>query len=106
MISLASKSSLKSIAGKPNGMRSLYRFRMIKMYKGEVLSKLPIMQHFLFGKMLPFDCPPDELGGISPGKEEVYAFGMEAPTCCGMRIPSKFGSALEENTRMRPMPFD
>jgi serine/threonine-protein phosphatase 2A activator len=87
---------------------------MQKMFRGEVLSKLPIMQHMLFGRALAFRAlsgrsEGDETGAerAIAGKEEVYAFGMETPTCCGMRIPSKFGSGLEDARRgTRPIPFD
>lgn len=99
---------------------------MIKMYLAEVLGKLPVVQHFLFGSILPYpgELPPqpesaeqDEhwghahnhrgLGG--PGQTEV-GWG----DCCGIPVPSAFGAAAEEkNDRMRlqgpairPVPFD
>ncbi|CAI2189807.1 11024_t:CDS:2, partial [Funneliformis geosporum] len=54
---------------------------MIKMYKGEVLGKLPIMQHFMFGKF---------------------------PDCCGIKIPSAVGASqinMKEG-KFRRLPFD
>jgi serine/threonine-protein phosphatase 2A activator len=99
---------------------------MVKMYLAEVLGKLPVVQHFLFGSILPFPggLPPQskndeqdahfghghshgELGG--PGHDGVGWGG-----CCGIPVPSAFGAAAEsKNDRMRlqgpairPVPFD
>ncbi|KAJ3218645.1 Serine/threonine-protein phosphatase 2A activator 2 [Dinochytrium kinnereticum] len=68
---------------------------MIKMFRGEVLGKLPIMQHFLFGSLLPFEASgplPSEHDEIS----HVHAFGQMHPECCGIRIPSSIAAAQGE----------
>lgn len=100
---------------------------MIKMYIAEVLGKLPVIQHFLFGSVLPYEGPAPpvsdgedihrghahthrELGGV--GQREV-GWG----DCCGIPVPSIFGAAKAEGQKhaeivklsgpgIRPVPFD
>lgn len=99
---------------------------MIKMYLAEVLGKLPVIQHFLFGSILPYDGPTTpvsheksddahwghvhantDLGGA--GQREV-GWG----DCCGIPVPSAFGAAAvaqQPGVRLggpavRPVPFD
>ncbi|KXS17501.1 Phosphotyrosyl phosphatase activator [Gonapodya prolifera JEL478] len=71
---------------------------MVKMYRAEVLGKLPIMQHFLFGSILSFKGS----GGrpeldVADEHFHVYALGQQAPVCCGMRIPSSIAGASARN---------
>ncbi|KIJ25909.1 hypothetical protein M422DRAFT_77038 [Sphaerobolus stellatus SS14] len=87
---------------------------MQKMYLAEVLGKLPVIQHFLFGSLLPYPAdlsPPSEhehdhendphyghnhakeLGGA--GQREV-GWG----DCCGIPVPSAFGAAVAEGKKI------
>ncbi|KAJ3261967.1 Serine/threonine-protein phosphatase 2A activator 2 [Boothiomyces macroporosus] len=74
---------------------------MFKMYKAEVLNKLPIMQHFLFGSIIQFKGSAD---GTEVEMEHVHAFGQEHPLCCSIRIPSSI-AAVQGELR-KPIPFD
>ena len=99
------------------------------MYQAEVLGKLPVVQHFLFGSILPYDGPETPKGDSSiddahrghahahPGQKEV-GWG----DCCGIPVPSVFAAARAELEKqkdpagqklsglgkagIRPVPFD
>ncbi|GAK65369.1 phosphotyrosyl phosphatase activator [Moesziomyces antarcticus] len=86
---------------------------MIKMYRAEVLKKLPIAQHIFFGSLLRFpeaapgeieedDVEEDAHGHIHPaghahGTGEGQAAGWG--DCCGIPIPSAFAAAEEEKKK-------
>lgn len=95
---------------------------MIKMYLAEVLGKLPVVQHFLFGTILPFtgdriqhegDGNPDD-----PHHGHAHAGGSGGPgqaagwgDCCGIPVPSAFAAAAAagktlQGPGIRPVPFD
>ena len=98
------------------------------MYHAEVLGKLPVMQHFLFGSLLPWDGPlpaPTEIDPNDPHWGHAHAHGTGAAgqrevgwgDCCGIPVPSVFAAAQAEREErqtgaklggpgIRPVPFD
>lgn len=93
---------------------------MKRMFVKEVLGKLPIMQHFLFGGLIP---AAEGMGKRSAEEEEAQAarmkhvreHGHEADywgDCCGIKVPSTIAAGEEMRKRMgaagglRPIPFD
>lgn len=100
---------------------------MRKMFVAEVLGKLPVMQHFLFGSLIP------AVEGMSTEEESGYAMEGEPDEegnfvvvkdgmrhkhnpnswgdCCGIKVPSSVGAMQEMKKRMggeglRRVPFD
>ncbi|ORX43726.1 Phosphotyrosyl phosphatase activator [Hesseltinella vesiculosa] len=84
---------------------------MIKMYKAEVMSKLPIMQHFLFGTLIHFEggsARAEDMHGDCGHvhiQENVFALGQEHPDCCGIPVPSAIAANASSNSPRR-IPFD
>ncbi|KAL2877731.1 Serine/threonine-protein phosphatase 2A activator 2 [Colletotrichum sp. CLE4] len=99
---------------------------MRRMFVAEVLRKLPVMQHFLFGSLIPavdgmsteqdFELGDEEneeeSGEIDPGnvskhKHQHVGWG----DCCGIKVPSSVAAAQEMRKRgardnLRRIPFD
>ncbi|KAG5635083.1 hypothetical protein H0H81_012494 [Sphagnurus paluster] len=101
---------------------------MIKMYLAEVLNKLPVVQHFLFGSILPYDgplVPTSEVDRDDAHRGHAHALpgagerkDMGWGDCCGIPVPSAFAAAKAEQDKqknprlrlggpgIRPVPFD
>lgn len=99
---------------------------MLKMYRAEVLGKLPVIQHFLFGSLLPWDGPlppprsdadADDPCGHGHAHGDTGAAGQREVgwgDCCGIPVPSVFGAAAAEKQKglnlagpnIKPVPFD
>ncbi|KAK4160946.1 rotamase PTPA-2 [Cladorrhinum sp. PSN259] len=108
---------------------------MRKMFVSEVLKKLPVMQHFLFGSLIPAaegmsemaprqnaddENEDEELEGDievfddTEGKRHVHQQSVGWGDCCGIKVPSSLAAAEEMRKRggpgggqtLRRIPFD
>lgn len=76
---------------------------MFKMYEAEVLGKLPVMQHFLFGSMLT---PHPDMTRDQSSAQEVHIHDAWGD-CCGIKVPSAIAASdLNHSHSLRPVPFD
>lgn len=96
---------------------------MRRMFVKEVLGKLPIMQHFLFGSLIPAaEGMSDQRGSglVAERDQEEDREGMTDHKhvqndawgdCCGIKIPSTVAAAQEARKHgggdeLRRIPFD
>ena len=105
-------SSAKNWAKVEAGMR--------RMFLAEVLGKLPVAQHFLFGSLIPAaeGMGEETVGEEDVGEVEVTVDGMKHVhganswgDCCGIKVPSAVGAREEARKRgedggLRRLPFD
>ncbi|CED83518.1 Phosphotyrosyl phosphatase activator [Phaffia rhodozyma] len=88
---------------------------MIKMFTAEVLGRLPVMQHFLFGSLLPM---PEGMDDVTEGDVVDHGDHKHVRTvgdikaegfgdCCGILVPSAFAAGMEErkNERLGSLAF-
>ncbi len=100
---------------------------MRRMFVKEVLGKLPVMQHFLFGTLVPAEAgmSREEEAGVASESEEKEGGELMVGEdgvrhvhrddawgeCCGIKIPSTVAAAQEAKKRgegngLRRVPFD
>lgn len=95
---------------------------MRRMFVAEVLGKLPVMQHFLFGSLIPAEADMSEEDETSRGDDAAGEQGDEDHAghghnstgwgdCCGIKVPSSIAAAQEMKKRglgdgLRRIPFD
>lgn len=99
---------------------------MRRMFVAEVLRKLPVMQHFLFGSLVPAvdgmseqdtSGVPDEEDDDEGGEVQVFQEGGVRHVhqqngwgeCCGIKVPSGLAAGIEARKRgetLRRIPFD
>lgn len=113
-------SSAKSWSKVEGGMR--------RMFVAEVLHKLPVMQHFLFGSIVPAadGMTEQESAGVTDEEDEAEGGEVEVfeeagvkhihqqngwGECCGIKVPSSLAAAEEMRKRgagasLRRIPFD
>ena len=111
-------SSAKSWEKVEGGMR--------RMFVAEVLRKLPVMQHFLFGSLVPAADGMSEQDAAGVADEEDEGEGGEINVfeengvrhvhqqngwgeCCGIKVPSGVAAGMEAKKRgetLRRIPFD
>ncbi|KAJ4397220.1 Serine/threonine-protein phosphatase 2A activator 2 [Gnomoniopsis smithogilvyi] len=111
-------SSAKSWEKVEGGMR--------RMFVEEVLKKLPVMQHFLFGSLVPaaegmseqdLVGVPDEEEDDEGGEVQVFQEGGVRHVhqqngwgeCCGIKVPSGVAAGMEamkQGQSLRRIPFD
>lgn len=101
---------------------------MRKMFVKEILEKLPVMQHFLFGSLVPAaeGMSTEDEAGVAAEEDEEEGGEVEVYTdelgkrhvhasvgwgdCCGIRVPAAVGAEGEERKAggraLRRVPFD
>ena len=98
---------------------------MRRMFVKEVLGKLPVMQHFLFGSLVPavHGMQTEQEVGVAKESEEQEGGELQADDegvkhvhrnegwgdCCGIKIPSTVAASQEEKRKgagLRRLPFD
>lgn len=63
---------------------------MLKMYKAEVLNNFSIMQHYLFGQLIP---AIEGMNQCDHSETEPIKCNNAWGDCCGIRVPSMISAA-------------